>query len=397
MRRLLMGAAMLALAAAGAASSQTLKTDEVWSSVLVKAINPPDPVRGADGRTHLAYELLMVNTGDQFVRLDKVEAVGPGGETLGALEGDALTNMTHVYGGGERTLSPGASELVLMDVSFPASARLPDRIATRVTASRRGDAKPGEPAALPSNPLKPNFTFTTAPMAVGKPAIVLEPPLRGKNWFDANGCCDSNNMHRTTIIPVNGRPHVPQRFAVDWMQLSADDRIVTGDPTKFENHPGYGAPIYAAGDGVVVNLYDDTPDQVPFQTVTGITTEGIGGDMVVIDMGGGAFAFYGHLQRGKLKVKLGDHVKTGQVIGLLGNTGNSTAPHLHFQVMDGPSPLNADSVPYVFTHFSGRGFLAEDEAAGQAVMRGEPARIEPRFTGEHVNELPLNGEIVDFP
>ena len=58
--------------------------------------------------------------------------------------------------------------------------------------------------------------------------------------------------------------------------------------------------------------------------------------MLVVDIGGGAFAFYAHLQRGSLKAKLGDKVKKGQVLGLLGNTGNTDAPHLHFHLMDGP-------------------------------------------------------------
>ena len=76
--------------------------------------------------------------------------------------------------------------------------------------------------------------------------------------------------------------------------------------------------------------------------------------MVVIDIGGGNFAFFAHLKPGSLRVKLGDHVARGDVIALLGNTGNSDAPHLHFHVMDGPSPLDANGRPYVLTHFVGR-------------------------------------------
>ena len=78
-------------------------------------------------------------------------------------------------------------------------------------------------------------------------------------------------------------------------------------------------------DGTVVNLFDGVDEQVP-GAVKPVSTEAIGGNMVVVDIGDGAFAFYAHLQRGSLKVKLGDRVKTGQVLGLLGNTGNSTAP-----------------------------------------------------------------------
>jgi len=62
---------------------------------------------------------------------------------------------------------------------------------------------------------------------------------------------------------------------------------------------------------------------------------------VILDIGGGNFAFYAHLQPGSLRVKLGDKVRAGQVIGLVGNTGNSTEPHLHFHISNATSPLGS--------------------------------------------------------
>jgi len=112
-------------------------------------------------------------------------------------------------------------------------------------------------------------------------------------------------------------------------------------------------------------------------------------------IGGGNYAFYAHLQRGSLKVGLGDRVKTGDVIALLGNTGNTTAPHLHFHVMDGSSPLDANGLPYVFTSFAGRGFLAS--SAEDALEGGSAADIDAsRLSGTFVNTLPLNEQVVDF-
>jgi hypothetical protein len=72
---------------------------------------------------------------------------------------------------------------------------------------------------------------------------------------------------------------------------------------------------------------------------------------VIIDIGGGYYAFYAHLKPGGVKVKLGDKVKRGQVIGIVGNTGNSTEPHLHFHVSDGNSPLGSEGVPYRIDSF----------------------------------------------
>ncbi len=127
--------------------------------------------------------------------------------------------------------------------------------------------------------------------------------------------------------------------------------------------------------------------------MTGITTENIGGNMLVIDIGGGNFAFFAHLKPGSLKVKLGDRVNRGEVIALLGDTGNSDAPHLHFHVMDSASPLNANGRPYVFTRFVGQGVL--DESSGESMFEKGVVKG-GEMAGPHVNQMPLNNEVVDF-
>ena len=60
---------------------------------------------------------------------------------------------------------------------------------------------------------------------------------------------------------------------------------------------------------------------------------------------------YAHMQKDSVTVQVGDHVKRGQVLGKLGNTGNTSAPHLHFQLMAGPSALGAQGVPYLIDSF----------------------------------------------
>ena len=85
------------------------------------------------------------------------------------------------------------------------------------------------------------------------------------------------------------------------------------------------------------------------------------GNYVVVDIGEGRFAFYAHMQPGSLRVKPGDKVTTGQVLGLLGNSGNTDAPHLHFHVMDGASPLLSDGLPYAFTSFTGEGRVTDEQ------------------------------------
>lgn len=72
------------------------------------------------------------------------------------------------------------------------------------------------------------------------------------------------------------------------------------------------------------------------------------GNHLVLDLGDGTYAAYAHLQRGSLAVRPGDRVVAGQRIARCGNSGNSTEPHLHFQLMDGPDPDTARGVPFTW-------------------------------------------------
>ena len=375
------------------ADAQTLKPDEVLSSIEVRAVSEPNPVAGADGKIHLAYELAVGNPSKLFVTLDKVEALD-NGRALNFLEGDRLQAMTTNYSGEKTRISPGGTAIVFMDVALDAASRPPATVSARITATRELAGADGKPAPFPaSEPVPATFSFVGAETVVGKAAIVLAPPLRGRRWVAVNGCCDSITSHRGAVMAVDGRLLVPERFAIDWVQLDASGRVFSGAPSELASFAYYGTPVRAAADGLVVNLYDQAPDQVPNAPAKNINPENIAGNMVVIDMADGRFALYAHLKPGSLKVKLGDRVRTGDVIAELGNTGNSTAPHLHFHVMDGPSPLDANGLPYVFTRFEGSGFVTDDDA----VESGEPAKIDVRrFVGPHERELPLNDEVVDF-
>ncbi|MFG1381764.1 M23 family metallopeptidase [Xanthobacter versatilis] len=376
--------------------AQSLKMDEVYSSIAAQPITAPNPVLGADGRVHLAYELYVTNPSKLFVTLDKVEAVDSAGQVLASLEGAGLRALQTVYAGTDGAIAPGGISAVFLDVPFARDAKLPERVLARITATRQEAGADGKPAPMPANgPLPGTFSFTGAETAIGRPAVVIAPPLRGKGWVAINGCCDALTSHRGAIMAVNGRLRVPERFAIDFVQLDASDRLFTGDVHKLESYAFYGVPVHSVADGVVVNLYDATDAQVPGGDAKGITPENIGGNMLVIDMGGGNFAFYAHMQRGSLKVKLGDKVRTGDIIGLLGNTGNTNAPHLHFHVMDGPSPLDANGLPYAFTRFEGQGVA--NPAGADFFEKPIPADIDrSRLAGPRQDALPLNNQVVDF-
>jgi murein DD-endopeptidase MepM/ murein hydrolase activator NlpD len=122
------------------------------------------------------------------------------------------------------------------------------------------------------------------------------------------------------------------------------------------------------------------------------------GNHVVLDLGDGRYALYAHLKPGSAWVHEGQHVHRGQVLGLVGTSGNSSEPHLHFHVTDGPSPLASNGVPYLLHSFYATERCVSTDASDEAILSGEPIEVEP-MSGEPLRErvLPLDLWIVDSP
>lgn len=222
------------------------------------------------------------------------------------------------------------------------------------------------------------ITVRCARVAVGRDVPVIGPPLRGDSWVAGNGPANTSG-HRRALIPVDGRAQIAQRFAIDWVRINPDGKTFVGDDKNNKNYRAYGSNALAVADGTVTEVKDGIPENIPGENsrAVPITLETIGGNHVILDIGHGRYAFYAHLQPGSLKVKLGDHVKRGQVLGLVGNSGNSTEPHLHFHLSNGNSPLGSEGIPYALESF-------DDKAkSGGAVTK-------------HKQEIPLEDDIVTF-
>ena len=183
-------------------------------------------------------------------------------------------------------------------------------------------------------------------------------PMSGQ-WFSAVGPTP-HTAHRWAL---------PEEFAFDIVGLGDGTRSYSGSGTAFEDYYAYGADILAAADGKVVAVKADVAEDPTTLRQPGETVEAYGervgayqmqlvasdinsiaGNYIAIDHGNGEFSFYAHLKPGSITVKIGDVVKSGQAMAQLGSSGNSTEPHLHFQVCDRPEPLACAGIPVNFTN-----------------------------------------------
>jgi murein DD-endopeptidase MepM/ murein hydrolase activator NlpD len=333
----------------------------------------------ADGKWHLVYELHLNNMDRWTHQITKVEAISgdAAANPLVTYTGTGLEEVMRRPGsqasGAERAkLPPGAMGVVYLWATVDSEAAVPATIRQKLTV--KIGTYPEE------------LTFETAPLKVGRGVVAIGAPLHGDHWLAGNGPSNTSG-HRQALVPIDGHAAIAQRFAIDWVELRDDGKTYQGDEKDNKNYLAYGHEAYAVADGVVTETKDGIPENVPGinSRAVPITLETVGGNHVIIDIGGGHYAFYAHLQPGSLRVKLGEHVRRGQVVGLVGNSGNSTEPHLHFHIENGNSPLGAEGVPYSLASFQvlghGWGWKPSD-AKGPAEA--------------HKNEIPTENEVVNF-
>jgi hypothetical protein len=380
-----------------AGGGQTAIAEDVLSPLVATPIGPTNPVLGADDNTHLAYEIVLMNMGSTTVGLVKIETLdATSGTVLSTLEGEALAQMLRLNGGAKATeLLAGGSGVVFMDVTLDKNVTIPKTLKHRFKIAVAKTPSPDRGTDRdPAPELPREITFVGDPLDVGAAAVVVSPPLKGTRWIAAGGCCTPYSYHRGATLPINGTIHVAERYAIDFVQLNDKNMLYSGPQDQLSSYAFFGAEIHSVADGLVVQIANNLPEQVPGKLPEGATIQMAAGNHVVVDIGERRYAFYAHMQPGSLAVKVGDKVVTGQVLGVLGNSGNTDAPHLHFHVMDGPSPLLSNGLPYVFTSFEGQGVLRDEKPL---FTGGEVNIDKSALAGPHKNQLPLNDEVVSFP
>lgn len=189
--------------------------------------------------------------------------------------------------------------------------------------------------------------------------IIISSPTKGNRQAFFNQ--STMGYHFDVLLFMDGTTYYPERYAIDQLRLNESyTDTYDGDPTINESYINYGDTVYAVADGTINFTQDGKPENngnlldVPLTSL-----DDYGGNMIIIDIGDGLFAAYAHLIPNSLMVAVGDNVKEGDPIALLGNSGNSTEPHLHFHISNSNDMWKAVGVPFMLKSYIKNGSFDE--------------------------------------
>lgn len=375
-----------------------------FTPLTAEVITKPTPFVATDGKTHISYELLTTSSlpTSTPLRLDRVDVRDARThQVVGSLSGQALADAANPVGdplpgadaytpappGPTPTVIQGSQQWIIwLDLILDRGQRVPKVLEHHLSG-----------AVLAPSGTSP-FEETVQPTRTsGRPPLNLGPPVRPGTWYASEACC-GNTHHRRGLAPINGRFYVPQRFAIDWYRVGEDGQTWEGDPAQLTSYLSYRQPVVASAGGRVVEVQDGLPDQTPPVTPPVPPIEDTVGNHVTVEVAPGRYLLYAHLTPGSLRVREGDRVEPGQVLGLIGNSGNSTTPHLHFQVMTTPEFFPTDSPPFTFRHFRVVGHVEPriwDDNLGLQPTGVLPITPSPH-DGRHRARYPLDREVLEF-
>lgn len=353
--------------------------------LYVSFLAQPAPIV-QDGSTRLVYEMAITNFSSNKYVLDAVEVKA--GTAQFTFSDSALADMILPLGtrgqpGGpaDRTVNGGRSVIVFLLLDL-GSSKAPSAIEHSL---RILDDK-GETHAV-----------VLAPLAVSNESpIVVAPPLRG-DWIAGDSVNNRPTAaHRRAVLVDGGRPWLAQRYAIDWVQYQTVDGVRTtwkGPEDKNDSYFCYNQPIYSVAAGKVVGMADGLPDNVPHsgKYAISIDANNAAGNHLVVEIAPDRYVLYAHMRPGTVKVKVGDMVKLGDILGHVGNTGSSTEPHLHMHIDDRPSFLAGNGVPYEFTQGGESGPVDANVSSPQVITFG-PIGPQRPFT----NDYPAENALVTF-
>jgi hypothetical protein len=322
---------------------------------------------------YLMYELHLTNYLPMplsLARIDVLDADSEDAQSIASFRAEQLESMLQPLGARKLAdpkenliIGAGQSAIVYMCITFDHKARIPDKLVHRVSTAD---------AALEGAVIGTHHTELH----------VLGPPVEGANWLADDGPSNGeDNHHRRGVVIVDGQAVDSRRYAIDWKQV-VNGTSFSADPRDVHSYYSYGKSVLAVADGRVQVARDGLPDNIPghgeaFHPAVPITLGTVAGNTITLDLGDGQFAYYLHLQPGSLRVKTGDKVRRGQVLGSIGASGDAREPHLHFEVTTSSKLVAGEGLPYLIDRYR-----CKNTTDGTIELR--------------IRELPLDKSIVLF-
>lgn len=164
-------------------------------------------------------------------------------------------------------------------------------------------------------------------------------------WVAVNGCFRKEYSH-SWDIPT-------QRYAYDFIMLDEHGKSHDGKFNECNGYYCYDKDILSPADGVVVEIVNNASDSLIFPKGRFFSrAKHVAGNYIVIQHTKSEYSTLVHLKKDSITVKVGETVSQGQTIAKCGNTGNSTEPHLHFQLQTGQSFYNSAGLPIHFRNIN---------------------------------------------
>jgi murein DD-endopeptidase len=379
-------AALLLMAAAAAAAEQR---PALVQTVDIQVPSAPMSVTIANQR-HLAYELHVTNFRPYDVVLNRLEVIDAvRGTRIAELRDSQLAAKlgrvgARVEGVERQSVPAGVRTVVYLWLPLESGVATPTRLQHKIDLD----------LMRPTGRLQTSVTDNGSAVSREQP-VALNAPLRGGPWVALYDPLMLGG-HRTSIYTLDGHARIPARFAIDWVKLAEDATHARGDATSIANWYGYGSEVLAVADAIVAEAVDDMTESPTLSASEApLALENASGNSITLDLGSGRYAFYEHLEHGSITVKRGERVKSGQVIGRLGNSGSSSSgPHLHFHIADARTELAAEGLPYVFRNFEVVGAYERIDAFETGERWKLPA---PAAAGKRSMELPGANTVIVFP
>jgi len=328
------------IAGYGAGSGSTSASGEpAFPPVQLEIRTPFEPTAfHGGGYDYLIYELHLQNFSKAPLDLRGLEVIDASSTTntpIAALNGPRFYEQLLSVGTDrideDHPLRAGQRVVAFICLAFDGSVVVPDQLSHRVLMD---DGVADGPVIGTHHTL----------------LKVLAPPVTGADWI-ADAGPGTLSHHRAGLFVAGGLAQISRRYAIDWKKIKKGAPF-SGDARDVRSYHAYGEKVFAVADAKVFSARDGLPDNIPrtaagFSPAVPITMETIAGNSIVLDLGEGQFAYYAHLKGGSLRVKAGDRVRRGDLLALIGNSGDAREPHLHIQVTTSPDILASEGVPYL--------------------------------------------------